>query len=87
MDNASTGKVERLRDISGSIEFLHADLADSQLAEDTVRGMEYVIHQAAVPSVLRSIQDPVETNRANVTATLNLLESCRKQGVCRLDLK
>jgi asparagine synthetase B (glutamine-hydrolysing) len=59
MDNASIGKVERLRDISGSIEFLHADLADSQLAEDAVRGMEYVIHQAAVPSVLRSIQDPI----------------------------
>jgi len=84
VDNVSTGKMERLRDVAGSIEFLHADLADSGVAEEAVKGIDYVLHQAAVPSVQRSIRDPVETNRANVTATLNLLEGCRKGGVRRI---
>jgi len=84
VDNVSTGQLARVRDFGHSIEFLHADLADPGVAEEAVRGMDYVLHQAAVPSVQRSIQDPTETNRANVTGTLNLLECCRKQGVRRL---
>jgi UDP-glucose 4-epimerase len=46
--------------------------------------VDYVLHQAAVPSVQRSVQDPITTNRANITATLNMLESCKKHGVRRL---
>ncbi|MGB7951302.1 MAG: SDR family oxidoreductase [Candidatus Binatia bacterium] len=84
VDNVSTGQLARVRDFGHSVEFLHADLADSGVAEEAVRGMDYVLHQAAVPSVQRSIKDPIETNRANVTATLNLLEACRKQGVRRI---
>jgi UDP-N-acetylglucosamine/UDP-N-acetyl-alpha-D-glucosaminouronate 4-epimerase len=83
VDNLSTSKKERIRNLMGSIEFLCADLADPSVAEDAVKGMDYIFHQAAVPSVQRSIQDPVGTNRANVTATLNLLESSRKSGVRR----
>jgi UDP-glucose 4-epimerase len=73
----------RLYDVRNSIDFLHGDLADEQVSEAAVWGIDCVLHQAAIPSVQRSINDPIGTNRANVTATLNLLESCRKANVPR----
>jgi nucleoside-diphosphate-sugar epimerase len=84
VDNLSTGIEARLDGVHDSIDFVRGDLADEQLSEEVVRGVDYVLHQAAVPSVQRSLNDPIATNRANVTATLNLLESCRKAGVRRL---
>jgi len=84
VDNLSTGKKERLRDVERCIEFIEDDITDRRVCDRTVQGVEYVLHQAAVPSVHRSIQDPVETNRANIIGTLNLLESCREHGVRRL---
>jgi UDP-glucose 4-epimerase len=83
VDNLSTGKKERLRDVERCIEFVEDDITDRRVCDRAVQGVEYVLHQAAVPSVYRSIQDPVETNRANVIGTLNLLESCRQHGVRR----
>ena len=83
VDNLSTGKKERLQQFGSAIEFLQNDLGDPAACDEAVEGTDYVLHQAAVPSVQRSIQDPVGTNRANVTATLNLLESCRKHRVRR----
>jgi len=84
VDNLSTGKKERLRGIDSSIELIEDDLTDRRVCDRAVQDVEYVLHQAAVPSVQRSIQDPLETNRANVIGTLNLLESCRQHGVRRL---
>jgi nucleoside-diphosphate-sugar epimerase len=84
VDNLSTGKEGRIKNLRESTEFLFGDLADPAVAEQAVEGVDYVIHQAAVPSVQRSIQDPVGTNRANITATLNLLESCRRRKIRRL---
>ena len=83
VDNLCTGDRERLRDALSSIEFMDADLADPVACDGAVEGIDYVLHQAAIPSVQRSIRDPIATNRANVTATLNLLESSRKYGVKR----
>jgi nucleoside-diphosphate-sugar epimerase len=83
IDNLSTGLDDRIQPLRGSIDFVRGDLADPVLANEAVQGMDYVIHQAAVPSVQRSIEDPVGTNRANVTATLNLLESCRNHKIRR----
>jgi len=83
VDNLSTGKKERLRDVERCIEFIEDDITDRRVCDRAVQGVEYVLHQAAVPSVYRSIHDPVETNRANVIGTLNLLESCRQHGVRR----
>jgi nucleoside-diphosphate-sugar epimerase len=83
VDNLATGKRERLADLEGSIEFVEGDLADPDICENALDGVDYVLHQAAVPSVQRSVKNPIETNRANVTSTLNLLESCRKHGVRR----
>jgi nucleoside-diphosphate-sugar epimerase len=84
VDNLSTGQLIRLKDVRDSIEFVEGDLADQRVSDEAVRGVAYVLHQAAVPSVQRSVCDPIGTNRSNVTATLNVLESCRKAGVRRL---
>jgi nucleoside-diphosphate-sugar epimerase len=83
VDNLSTGQVARLEDLRCSIEYVEADLADNLVSDEVVKDVDYVLHQAAIPSVQRSVCDPVGTNRANVTATLNLLESCRKTGIRR----
>jgi nucleoside-diphosphate-sugar epimerase len=84
VDNLSTGTEARLEDVRNSIDFIQADLADEQVTEEVMNGIDFVLHQAAVPSVQRSVNDPVGTNRANVTATLNLLESCHKAGARRV---
>ena len=83
VDNLSTGQVARLEDLRCSIEYVEADLADNLVSDEVVKDVDYVLHQAAIPSVQRSVRDPIGTNRANVTATLNLLESCRKTGIRR----
>jgi len=83
VDNLSTGSTERLNQVRDAVQLLTGDLADSSVAEEAVKDVDYVLHQAAVPSVQRSVVDPVGTNRSNVTATLNLLESSRNAGVRR----
>jgi nucleoside-diphosphate-sugar epimerase len=84
VDNLSTGQAERLEALRSSIQFVKGDLAEQATAREMVDGVDLVIHQAAVPSVQRSVADPVATNRANVTATVNLLEACRDAQVRRI---
>src|SRR5215510_6952529 len=84
IDNFSTGHSMYLIDVLDSIEFVEGDLADPRVSDEAVMDVAYVLDQAAVPSVQRSVRDPIGTNRSNVTATLNVLESCRKAGVRRL---
>ena len=81
VDNLCTGNIARLGRVRSAIDFVEADLEDPQVCDRVVDGVTYVLHQAAIPSVQRSIRDPLSSNRANVTATLNLLESCRTRGV------
>ena len=83
VDNLCNGSIERLGQVRSAIDFVEADLAEPQVCDRVVDGVTYVLHQAAVPSVQRSIRDPLASNRANVTATLNLLESCRTRAVSR----
>jgi UDP-glucose 4-epimerase len=85
-DSLITGKRANLEAINvhGGIEFLEGDLADPAFAEQACAGMDYVLHQAAIPSVPRSVDDPVTSNRSNITATLNVLVGARKAGVKRL---
>jgi UDP-N-acetylglucosamine/UDP-N-acetyl-alpha-D-glucosaminouronate 4-epimerase len=83
VDSLITGKRRNLEHIP-SVEFLHGDLADDGVAARAVEGIEYVLHQAAIPSVPRSVSDPVTSNRANITATLNVLVAARDAGVKRL---
>ena len=71
-DSLITGKRSNLDHIRG-IEFLEGDLADLDFAHTAVQGCDYVLHQAAIPSVPRSVKDPLTSNRANVDGTLNVL--------------
>jgi nucleoside-diphosphate-sugar epimerase len=81
VDNFVTGYKHNLR---SGVEFVEGDLADPGVAADAVKGMEYVLHQAAIPSVPRSVDRPVESHRANVDAMLNLLIASRDAGIKRL---
>ena len=82
-DSLITGKRENLAGLK-SAEFLEGDLADLPFAAQAVAGMDYVLHQAAIPSVPRSVDDPVTSNRANITATINTLWAAKDAGVKRL---
>lgn len=82
-DSLVTGKRSNLDHVAG-VEFLEGDLADHPFAERAVAGMDYVLHQAAIPSVPRSVKDPITSNRANVDATLSVLVAARNAGVKRL---
>jgi nucleoside-diphosphate-sugar epimerase len=82
-DSLITGKRGNLAHISG-VDFLEGDLADLEVARRAVAGCDYVLHQAAIPSVPRSVKDPLTSNRANVDGTLNVLVASRDAGVKRL---
>src|SRR3954471_15737644 len=83
VDSLITGKRSNLEYVPGA-EFVEGDLADADVAGRAVDGMDYVLHQAAIPSVPRSVKDPATSNRANITATLNILVAAREAGVKRL---
>jgi len=82
-DSLITGKRRNLDALQGA-EFIEGDLADLAVAQRAVDGMEYVLHQAAIPSVPRSVKDPITSNRANIDASLNVLMAARDGGVKRL---
>jgi UDP-glucose 4-epimerase len=84
IDNLSTGKRENIAEIAGKIDFRHADLLDLDAVKQACRGVDYVLHEAAIPSVTRSVEDPVESNRANIDATVGLLVAARDAKVKRV---
>ncbi|HIE53210.1 MAG TPA: SDR family oxidoreductase, partial [Armatimonadetes bacterium] len=84
VDNLSTGRAENLAPWREDIEFLEGDLSDPAVAQRAVEGVDYVLHQAALPSVPRSVEDPRASHEANVTGTLNLLLAARDAGVKRV---
>lgn len=83
LDSFATGRRENLEGLSG-VELIEGDIQSFERAHNAVRGCEAVLHQAALPSVPRSIQDPLTTNAVNVTGTLNLLLAARDAGVRRV---
>jgi UDP-N-acetylglucosamine/UDP-N-acetyl-alpha-D-glucosaminouronate 4-epimerase len=95
-DSLVTGKPDNVRQAtaaarqSGKLtavaepELLVGDLADASFAQRAVEGMEFVLHQAAIPSVPRSVDDPITSNRANIDATLSLLVAARDARVRRV---
>jgi len=82
-DNFVTGKRHNLAHLHG-VELYEGDLADTTFAEHAAAGMHYVLHQAAIPSVPRSVEDPWPSNRSNIDATLSVLMAARKAGVKRV---
>jgi len=84
VDNFSTGKRENLTQILGQIEFREADLLDLDAMKLACTGVDYVLHQAAIPSVPKSVLDPIASNRANVDGTVNVLVAARDAKVKRV---
>jgi len=82
-DNFVTGKRDNLMHLCAA-EVLEGDLADRAFAERACAGMDYVLHQAAIPSVPRSVEDPWTSNQSNIDATLSVLIGARKAGVKRV---
>ena len=82
-DSFITGQRRNLEHIRG-VDLVEGDLADMAVATRAVAGMDYVLHEAAIASVPRSVDDPLESHSANATATLNVLVAARDAGVKRL---
>jgi UDP-glucose 4-epimerase len=84
LDNFSTGHRRNLREIEQDIEIIEGDIQSYERVATAVRGCEIVLHQAALPSVPRSVQDPLTSNASNVIGTLNVLLAARDAGVRRV---
>jgi len=84
LDNFSTGKRENVAHVLDQIELIEGDARDPEAVRRSVEGVQYVLHQAALPSVPRSIKDPLTTHEVNATGTLNVLIAARDAGVKRL---
>jgi len=84
VDNFATGKRENLADIRDRIDFREADILDLDAMKRACAGVDYVLHQAAIPSVPKSVLDPLASNRANVDGTVNVLVAARDAKVKRV---
>ena len=84
LDDFSSGREENLRDSGARVDLVKGDLCDPELLPGLLEGVEVVFHQAAVPSVPRSVAEPLRTHAVNATGTLLLLEAARRAGVRRL---
>lgn len=84
IDDFSTGKAENIEPFKGDIELVEGDIRDYETVCRAMRGIDIVLHQAALPSVPRSISNPVTSNEVNVTGTLNVLVAARDNGVKRV---
>ena len=84
LDNFATGKRENLAPFAGKIEIVEGDLRDFDTVKKAVQGMEYVLHEGALPSVPRSIADPITSNDVNVKGTLHILVAARDEKIKRV---
>ena len=84
IDNLSTGDRGNLSSVSQDVEFVDGDIRCPETLAAVMSGMDYVFHQAALPSVARSVADPVKTHTVNATGTLNVLVAARDAGVRRV---
>ena len=82
-DNFATGDRRNLLHVSGEVDVVEGDLRSFERAATAARGCDFVFHQAALPSVPRSVQDPLTTSAVNTTGTLNILLAARDAGVKR----
>src|SRR4051794_24124495 len=84
IDDLSTGYIENLEEVGGDIDFVRASLNDEVALRKALEGVELVFHEAAIPSVPRSVDNPAETHEACVNATFRLLTAAKDKGVKRL---
>ena len=83
VDNFITGRKRNLEGFYDKIDFIEGDLRNPDIAQKCVADMDYILHQAALPSVPRSVKDPITSNEMNIDATLILLEAARKAKIKR----
>ena len=84
IDDLSTGYRENINEIGGDVDFVHASLADEGALRKTLEGVELVFHEAAIPSVPRSVENPRQTHIASVDSTFSLLNASREMKVRRI---
>jgi UDP-N-acetylglucosamine/UDP-N-acetylgalactosamine 4-epimerase len=84
LDNFATGKRENLAPFMKKIELVEGDLRSYHIVREAVDGVDYILHQAALPSVPRSIKDPITSDEVNVVGTLNVLQAAREAGAKRV---
>src|SRR6266403_3460051 len=84
IDNFSTGRRENLAEVLKQIDFREADILDLDAMHSACKGVDYVLHQAAIPSVPKSVLDPIGSNRANIDGTVNVLVAARDAKVRRV---
>jgi len=86
LDNYSTGKRENLLPFQDNpdLEIIEGDLRSSHTVQETVKGTDYILHQGALPSVPRSVKDPITSNEVNILGTLNILEAAKEYKVKRV---
>jgi len=83
VDNLATGHQANLGHVAGRFEWIEGDLADFDVARRAAEGAECVFHEAAIPSVPRSVHEPLQSHDSGPTATLNMLEAARQAGTRR----
>jgi UDP-glucose 4-epimerase len=84
LDNFSTGKRANLAHVLADIDLIEGDLTSYERVHNAVRGVDHVLHLGALPSVPRSVQDPLTTSQVNIVGTLNVLLASRDEGVHRV---
>jgi nucleoside-diphosphate-sugar epimerase len=84
LDNFATGRRENLADLTGRFELVEGSLCDPAAVKAAVAGVTYILHFGAMPSVIRSVEDPWTANQVNIDGTLNLLIAARDAGVDRV---
>ena len=83
IDNFSTGRRVNIEDITDKVDLIDGDIRDFWTVTKAVEGVDYILHQAALPSVPRSVENPLTSNQVNIDGTLNLLEAAKQAGVRR----
>jgi len=84
LDNFSTGKRQNIEPFLDKIELIEGDIRSYHIVREAADGMDFILHQAALPSVPRSIRDPITTNEVNVVGTLNILHAAKDANVKRV---
>ena len=84
LDNFSTGREDNVQEFASRVDLIRGDVRDEDAVDRAVKGVDYVLHQAALASVPRSIADPTSNNQVNAQGTLNILLAAKKHGVKRV---
>jgi len=84
LDNLATGNIHNLDKVKRTTEIVQGDICDLPTVERAMQGVDFVLHQAALPSVPRSVTDPLSSHRANADGTLNVLWAAKQAGVRRV---